>query len=30
MNIIENLEKEQMRVDIPDFKPGDTIKVPRF
>jgi len=27
MNIIENLEREQMRVDIPDFKPGDTIKV---
>ena len=27
MNIIENLENEQMRVDIPDFKPGDTIKV---
>jgi len=27
MNIIENLEKEQMRLDIPDFKPGDTIKV---
>jgi large subunit ribosomal protein L19 len=27
MNIIENLENEQMRVDIPDFKAGDTIKV---
>ena len=27
MNIVENLEREQMRVDIPDFKPGDTIKV---
>jgi large subunit ribosomal protein L19 len=27
MNIVENLEKEQMRADIPDFKPGDTIKV---
>ena len=26
-SIIDNLEKEQMRVDIPDFKPGDTIKV---
>ena len=26
-NIIEDLEKEQMRIDIPDFKPGDTIKV---
>ena len=25
--IIENLEKEQMRIDIPDFKAGDTIKV---
>jgi len=27
MDIIENLEKEQMRLDIPDFKPGDTIRV---
>ena len=27
MNIIENLEKEQMRLDIPDFKAGDTVKV---
>ncbi len=27
MNIIENLEKEQMRFDIPDFKAGDTIRV---
>ena len=27
MNIIETLEKEQMRMDIPDFKPGDTVKV---
>ena len=26
-HVIENLEKEQMRVDIPDFKPGDTIRV---
>ncbi len=26
-NMIDNLEKEQMRSDIPDFKPGDTIKV---
>ena len=25
--IIENLENEQLRVDIPDFKTGDTIKV---
>jgi large subunit ribosomal protein L19 len=27
MNIIETLEKEQMRVDIPAFGPGDTVKV---
>lgn len=27
MNIVESLEREQMRVDIPDFRPGDTIKV---
>lgn len=27
MDIIERLEKEQMRLDIPDFKPGDTVKV---
>ena len=27
MNVIENLEREQMRMDIPDFKPGDTVKV---
>ena len=27
MNIIEMLEKEQMRGDIPDFKTGDTVKV---
>ena len=27
MNIIENIEKEQMRVDIPDFRAGDTVKV---
>ena len=26
-NIIENLEREQMRLDIPDFTSGDTIKV---
>lgn len=26
-NIIEALEKEQMRSDIPDFRPGDTVKV---
>jgi large subunit ribosomal protein L19 len=27
MDIVEMLEKEYMRIDIPDFKPGDTIKV---
>ncbi len=27
MNIVETLEKEQMRTDIPDFRPGDTVKV---
>ena len=27
MNIIDNMENEQMRLDIPDFGPGDTIKV---
>lgn len=27
MNAIENLEKEHLRMDIPDFKPGDTVKV---
>ena len=27
MNIMEMLEKEQMRVDIPPFKAGDTVKV---
>ncbi|WP_028320549.1 50S ribosomal protein L19 [Desulfatiglans anilini] len=27
MNIIEMIEKEQMRFDIPAFKPGDTVKV---
>jgi large subunit ribosomal protein L19 len=27
MDIIGNLEREQMRIDIPDFKPGDTIRV---
>ncbi len=26
-NIVENIEREQMRIDIPDFKAGDTIKV---
>lgn len=27
MNIIEALEKEQLRSDIPEFRPGDTLKV---
>lgn len=27
MNIIEQIEKEQMRLDLPEFRPGDTIKV---
>lgn len=27
MSILENIEKEQMRVDIPDFRPGDTVRV---
>lgn len=27
MNVIETLEKEQLRSDMPDFRPGDTIKV---
>jgi large subunit ribosomal protein L19 len=27
MNIIETLEAEQMRTDIPEFKAGDTVKV---
>lgn len=27
MNIIETLEKEQMRTDTPGFGPGDTVKV---
>jgi len=27
MNAIENLEKEHLRMDISDFKPGDTVKV---
>ncbi len=27
MNIIDTLEKEMMRTDIPDFEPGDTVKV---
>ena len=27
MNIIEMLEKEQLKKDIPEFRPGDTVKV---
>ena len=27
MNVMEALEKEQMRADIPEFRPGDTVKV---
>ena len=27
MNVIEALEKEQLRQDIPDFKPGDTVRL---
>ena len=27
MNVIEAIEKEQLRSDIPDFRPGDTLKV---
>lgn len=27
MDIIKNIEAEQMKKDIPDFKPGDTVKV---
>ena len=27
MNVIDSLEKEQMRADIPDFSAGDTIRV---
>ncbi len=27
MNVIEALEREQMRTDIPDFRPGDTVNV---
>ena len=27
MNIISVLEQEQLRKDIPDFRPGDTVKV---
>ena len=27
MNAIESIEKEYLRMDLPDFKPGDTVKV---
>ena len=27
MNIIEQIEKEQMRADLPELKPGDTVRV---
>ncbi len=27
MNIIQALEQEQLRSDIPEFRPGDTVKV---
>lgn len=27
MNIIQNIEQEQLRMDIPKFKSGDTVKV---
>ena len=27
MNVISVLEQEQLRKDIPDFRPGDTVKV---
>ena len=27
MNIIETLEKEQLRKDIPTFRPGDTVRL---
>jgi large subunit ribosomal protein L19 len=27
MDPVEYLEREQMRADIPDFRPGDTVKV---
>jgi large subunit ribosomal protein L19 len=27
MSVLENVEKEQMRVDIPEFRPGDTVRV---
>ncbi len=27
MNVLEKIEKENMRYDVPDFRPGDTVKV---
>ncbi len=27
MNILQTLEQSQLRTDIPDFKPGDTVRV---
>jgi large subunit ribosomal protein L19 len=27
MNLLETIDKEQMKTDIPDFRPGDTVKV---
>jgi large subunit ribosomal protein L19 len=27
MNIIDRIDLEQMRFDLPDFRPGDTVKV---
>ena len=27
MNLIRTLEQEQIKADIPDFRPGDTVKV---
>lgn len=27
MNLIQSLEQEQMKADIPDFRPGDTVRV---
>ncbi len=27
MNVVDRLEREQMRLDIPDFRSGDTVKV---
>jgi large subunit ribosomal protein L19 len=27
MNILDELQKEEIRMDIPDFRPGDTVKV---